>query len=281
MNYGTVTPEDMQALRPEWTFNFVPTSQDLNLLITDEIITLIQQRAEEDRPAVIITPVGPLDYTVLADACNAAGVSCRNLVAFCMDEYCDEDGDAVPLTHPLSFRRYVRDSLFLRLSPELRPPEEQIIFPDPKHPEKVQEQINHFGGVDIMYGGMGINGHLAFNEPPERDAPGSAEDVRNSDTRVVTISREGMTQMAMGGTAGDWDIIPCTAVTVGMRQLLSARRLHLTFMRTWHAGVLRRALFGPVTPRVPGSFVQEHPNVTVTMTESASRVPLLNVTQKK
>jgi glucosamine-6-phosphate deaminase len=65
-----------------------------------------------------------------------------------------------------------------------------------------------------------------------------------------------------------------------MHELLMSKRIHLTFMRSWHAGVLRRALFGPVTGACPGSFVQEHPNVEVTLTDLAAAVPMLHVAQR-
>jgi glucosamine-6-phosphate deaminase len=86
--------------------------------------------------------------------------------------------------------------------------------------------------------------------------------------------------MCMGGTDGNWEILPSRAVTLGMYELLLSRRIHLTFMRSWHAGVLRRALFGPVTGRFPGSFIQEHPEVAVTLTELAAQRPVLQVRQR-
>jgi glucosamine-6-phosphate deaminase len=63
-----------------------------------------------------------------------------------------------------------------------------------------------------------------------------------------------------------------------MYELLLSKKIHLTFMRDWHAGVLRQALFGPVTGRFPSSFIQQHGNVEVTVTELAARLPLINVT---
>ncbi len=83
----------------------------------------------------------------------------------------------------------------------------------------------------------------------------------------------------MGGVDGNWDILPRRAITLGMYELLMSKKIHLTFMRSWHAGVLRRALFGPVTGACPGSFVQEHPQVEVTVTRLAARVPSCNVAQ--
>jgi glucosamine-6-phosphate deaminase len=126
---------------------------------------------------------------------------------------------------------------------------------------------------------MGITGHFAFNDPPEPGEPVIDDEVRSSRTRRLTISRESATQMAMGGVSGNWDILPRRAVTLGMYELLLSKRIHLTFMRDWHAGVLRRALFGPVTGRCPGSFLQEHPHVAVTVTRLAAKVPLCHVAQ--
>lgn len=64
-----------------------------------------------------------------------------------------------------------------------------------------------------------------------------------------------------------------------MYELSRSKMIHLTFMQSWHAGVLCRALFGPVTGRCPGSLIQNHPNVKVTLTELAAKLPLTNVAQ--
>jgi glucosamine-6-phosphate deaminase len=86
-------------------------------------------------------------------------------------------------------------------------------------------------------------------------------------------------QMAMGGTNGNLEILPRRAVTLGMYEMLKSKRIHLTFMRRWHAGLWRRALLGEVSSSFPGSLVQEHPNYKVIITELAAAPPLLNVAQ--
>jgi hypothetical protein len=65
-----------------------------------------------------------------------------------------------------------------------------------------------------------------------------------------------------------------------MYELLLSKKIHLTFMRSWHAGVLRRALFGPVSVDCPGSLVQTHHNVEVTVTDLAAAPPLIHVAQR-
>jgi glucosamine-6-phosphate deaminase len=87
-------------------------------------------------------------------------------------------------------------------------------------------------------------------------------------------------QMAMGGTDGVLDIIPRHAITIGMQELLAVKRFHLTFMRSWHAGLWRRAVFGEVSSSFPGSLIQLHPNVGITMTAQAAAVPRTNTSQE-
>ncbi len=197
-----------------------------------------------------------------------------------MDEYLEEDDTLVPLGHPLSFRRFMETTFFSLLPDDVRPLPENIIFPDPDNPGRVTELLDSIGGADICWAGFGITGHVAFNDPPQMTGePTDLESFRGCRTRKVTICPVSMAQMAMGGTNGNMEAIPSRAVTVGMHELVQAKRFRLTFMRNWHAGLWRRALLGPVTSAFPGSLLQEHPDLTVTMTELAAAVPLVNTAQ--
>jgi glucosamine-6-phosphate deaminase len=133
--------------------------------------------------------------------------------------------------------------------------------------------------VDLCFAGVGITGHVAFNDPPEaHEVDKDLTWVRSSPARIVTISRESTAQMALGGTHGNWTIIPRRACTLGMREILASRRICLAGMRSWHAGTVRRALFGPVSRDCPASLLQEHPGVEVLVTELAAEPPLVRVT---
>lgn len=81
-----------------------------------------------------------------------------------MDEYLDDDKKWVPETHPLSFRGFMNRTVYSQIDPELVMPEEQRVFPDPENVEYIPQLIEKLGGVDICFGGIGINGHVAFNE---------------------------------------------------------------------------------------------------------------------
>jgi len=279
MNFYELEFSQFSRHRP-WRFNLVQDVDELNRAVAREAVDAIAAAGRAGRQILIIMPVGPLDYAHWAELCNTENISCAPLVGLTMDEYLlDGSDDYVPSDHPLSFRRFVQTSLIDRLEPSLRPDPANIHIPSPREPARTTELVESFGGADLCYGGCGITGHFAFNDPPEPGEPCDDHAVRGSRTRCLTITRESQTQMCMGGTNGNWAVIPSRAVTLGMYELLMSRKIHLTFMRSWHAGVLRRVLFGPVTGGCPGSFVQQHSNVEVTLTQLAARLPILNVTQ--
>jgi glucosamine-6-phosphate deaminase len=109
--------------------------------------------------------------------------------------------------------------------------------------------------------------------------PEDLESFRNCKTRKVTICPMSTAQMAIGGTNGNLDILPVRAVTVGMYELIKSKTFHLVFMRSWHAGLWRKAMFGPVTSAFPGSLLQNHPDLSITMTELAAKPPMVNTAQ--
>jgi glucosamine-6-phosphate deaminase len=258
----------------------VPSAAGLHQRVAEEFADLLEAAADANRMLTVICPVGPLDYSRIAREINRRGLSCEGLRTINMDEYLDKDERLIPRSHPLSFRRFMEETFFAHLPAKKRPAPENIIFPDPEHPEQVTEMIDDIGGADICWAGFGITGHVAFNDPPHMTGePDDLESFRQCRTRKVTICPMSTAQMAMGGTNGNMEILPTRAVTVGMYEMLKSKRFHLTFMRNWHAGLWRRALLGPVTAAFPGSLLQEHANLTVTMTALAAAPPVVNTAQ--
>lgn len=252
----------------------------LNRAVAAEFADALEQKQGAGELLTVIAPVGPLDYSYFAAEVKRRSLSCRHLRTINMDEYLDEQDRLISVEHPLSFRRFMEQTFFSRLDRDQRPEPENIIFPDPDRPQAVTELIDRIGGADICWGGLGITGHFAFNDPPAM--LGEAQDLesfRNCKTRKLTISPMSRAQMAMGGTNGNLEILPERAITIGMYEMLKSKRVRLTFMRSWHAGLWRRALLGEVSSSFPGSLIQEHPNYSIIMTELAAAAPLLNVSQ--
>ena len=275
-NYYAIRPEEFSQ-HSRFKFNLVKTHADLCQLVARELVDLIKANSAAGTMTKVILPVGPLDYRPFAELCNQEGVRCESLVIFSMDEYANADGTAVSVEHPLSFRAFYQRNLLDLLDASNKLPPDQLILPDPQNLDLTRQKLAQYAPVDVCYGGFGINGHIAFNSPPLEET--DLETFHNTSVRMVQPREGDVVQMAIGGTAGNLEIIPPKAATLGMKELLGARRMHLTFMRSWHAGVLRRGLFGPITPSFPGSLVQLHPDVTVSVTEIAAQVPPFSILQ--
>ena len=109
-----------------------------------------------------------------------------------MDEYLTPDGKRfIAKTDTLSFRAHMDRGFYGRLDAEFRPPESARHFPDPLKPEATGALIDALGGVDVCFGGVGITGHLAFNDPPE---PGETVERggfrRAADARRAAFARD-------------------------------------------------------------------------------------------
>lgn len=276
IDYYAIRAEEF-ALYSRFKFNLLGSHADLCNFFARELVDLIKFNSARGEMTKVILPVGPLDYQAFAELCNREAVSCESLVVFSMDEYADANGKAISVDHPLSFRAFYQHNLLDFLDSKFMLPPDQLILPDPANLELVRQKLAQYAPIDVCYGGFGINGHFAFNSPPLEET--DLETFRNTTVRIVQPREGDVVQMAMGGTAGNLEIIPPKAATLGMKELLSARHMHLTFMRSWHAGVLRRGLFGPITPSFPGSLVQLHPNVTVSVTAIAAQLPPFSLLQ--
>lgn len=224
---------------------------------------------------VFIIPVGPVgQYDLWAERCNSEGVGLHDLVLINMDEYLTDDGhDFIPLTDPLSFRKHMQAHFFAKLAPELAPPPEQLLFPHPKDPNAVPRAIENYGGCDVCFGGIGITGHVAFNDPPEPGETISLEAFKELPTRVIRLSRETRLINSITTSRGNIDRIPELAVTVGMKEILESRKVRIYMNRTWQSAIVRKILHGPVTSAVPASLLQEHPEVRFTIAEYVADIP--------
>lgn len=217
----------------------------------------------------MIVPVGPVgQYPLLADRARAAGVPLDRLTLFVMDEYLTDEGAWIPEHDPLSFRAHIRRNLLEHLPEEMRP---EVVVPDPADPGAVGRRIAEIGGLDASYAGVGITGHLAFNEPmPGCDNPDYFADLP---TRIVPLLPETRLINSVTASRGNLARIPRMAVTVGMREILQAKRLRIFMNRHWQCAAIRRLGFGPITAAFPASLAQTHDNWSLHLVEEVLNPP--------
>ena len=246
--------------------------------LAEEMVAEFEKAAAGDKIVSFIMPVGPTQpYRLMAEKINYRSLSLKNVRFFFMDEYVDDEKDElIPKTHPLSFRGQIGALLVDRIRPELMMPEDQIIFPTPENIRELPRMIEEAGGIEVCYGGIGIHGHVAFNEP----APG----VKDSDPRILEINEFTRTIDATrhSGVGGNLENFPHRAITMGMRQCLEARRMLLmtrnetpTFL--WANTILRIAALGQPGDDYPVTHARNHKNLLIVSDYASAARPKFNI----
>ncbi|MEZ5400622.1 MAG: hypothetical protein R2729_13200 [Bryobacteraceae bacterium] len=267
-------PVDELRARARVRFRLLP---DIAAVIEDFAASMaaeIRDRNARGEPARLILPVGPVaQYPILVETTNRERISWRNVHVFQMDEWLDWQGRPVGAAHPLSFEGFLRRVLFDAIDPDLRMPESQYHMPDPFRPDAISESLDAAGGADVCYGGIGYHGHVAFNEPPlSRWHRVTVDQLRESKTRVVALGADSIVVQSIGCAGGDPEAIPPMAVTMGMRDILAARRIRLYCAGgERHRAVFRRAVAGDVCVEYPVTLVQGHSDAEVVTDEATAR----------
>lgn len=238
------------------------TDNDVNLDMALDMLSVIIKNNEAGKRTVFIVPVGPTkQYPMLAAMVNKLNISLKNTWFFNMDEYLIAPDQAIDPNHFLSFKRRMNDEFYSQVRSDLVMPESQRLFPEPGKEKAFDDLLESLGGADVCYGGVGINGHIAFNESAQANDPITAEEFSNLPSRVLPISTE---TIAINGAAylrGDIAAMPRWCITTGMKQILSAKRIYLSLGAAWHPGILKRVLFEKPQPQIPATLLKNHGNV--------------------
>jgi len=252
----------------------VETDIDLYYHIALALYLEIEKNNAAGKNSVFILPVGPVyQYRRFAWLCRLRPLDLSRVYCFFMDEYLDDSGRRIPRDHPLSFRGFIQRELLDLMPAEMNLKNEQVLFPDPEDPSAYDRKLQELGQADICFAGVGINGHLAFNEPPEPGEEIGAEAFKALPTRVLKLSRETITINSYTALRGAFERVPTRAVTIGYRQIFSSKRVRAYLNRPWQRSVVRKLLFGDITPRFPASLLRDHSDTRLVMTREVAVKP--------
>ena len=273
-NYNLIKPEDL-GKGSSIKLDVSMTEVDIYWKVAIEVLSLIQENNDKGEPTVMVVPYGPLGpYFRLAELVNKYRISLKNCVFINMDEYLKDDKTYLDKNDPLSFRGGMDRIFYSVVDEELNVLPENRIFPEPGNEGKVMEIIEKYGKLDMVFGGVGINGHYAFNEPPEPGEICTNEEFANRATRVLKISRETKTINAYMNCGADLDAIPEYCITVGMKEMMLAKKVIMIMPRDWNAGALRKILHGEITAKVPCSLFRNHKDATIYTLVEATKCPI-------
>ena len=228
----------------------VADEQALAVRAADIICSMV--RAKPD--AIFGLPTGNtplLTYAAIARRVHAGEAAFSAAAAYAVDEFAGVAW-STPGTNSMFFREHLRVPLPLHL-------------PDPMAPDLYAEiaafarRIRDGGGFDLCVLGIGTNGHVAFNEP------GSAKDSR---ARVVELTNETRAQHA--ADFGSVEAVPARGMTLGVADLLESNQVLVMAQGADKAAIVRAAIEGDETPRVPASLLRVHPGLAWLLDQAAA-----------
>ena len=246
--------------------------------LAEEMVQEFEKAAKGDRIVSFIMPVGPTQpYRLMAEKINYRQISLKNVRFFFMDEYVDDEKDRlIPKSNPLSFRGQIGPLLFDRIRPDLLMPKSQVIFPTPENVKDLPKMIKDAGGIEVCYGGIGIHGHVAFNEPGPGVAKSNPRSLDINDfTRTIDATRH-------PGVGGNLENFPRRAITMGMKQCIEARKILVmtrneTPFLNWANTIVRIAALGRPGDDYPVTHMRHHKNLRIVTDRNTLKKPKFNI----
>mgnify|MGYP000030376075 CR=1 FL=1 len=199
------------------------------------------------------TPVGI--YKQLIEWYNKGDLDFSRVKTANLDEY-----KGLTKVNDQSYYHFMQENLFCHVNIE----EKNTNIPDGTEPDaqkeaaRYEEAIQNLGGIDLQLLGLGHNGHIGFNEP---------SDIFPKDTHIVDLQES--TIEANQRFFESIDQVPKQAYTMGIGTIMGAKKILLVVSGGDKADILHEVIKGPVTPRVPASILQLHPDVIIVADEAA------------
>jgi len=220
-----------------------------------------RQAGERSSPPFVLglptgsSPIGT--YRELARLCEKGKVSFKNVVTFNMDEYV-----GLPEADPQSYHSFMREKLFSKI--DIPPSNVNILDGNAEDLEaecaRYEEKMRDLGGIDLFFGGVGADGHIAFNEPGSSLA---------SRTRVKTLTMD-TKQMNSRFFGGDPAKVPSTALTVGVGTIMDSREVLILVSGHNKARALGHAIEEGVNHLWTVSCLQLHPKGVIVADEDST-----------
>lgn len=216
---------------------------------------LIRKSIAAKGHASIIVATGTSQLEML-QALTEEDVDWSQVTCFHLDEYL-----GIPITHPASFRKYLKE----RVAEKIRPKIFHYIDADADATAECSRlgKLIEASPVDVAFVGIGENGHLAFNDPP-------ADFDTEEPYLVVALDKACRSQQVNEGWFATLADVPTHAISMSIRQIMKSRSIVCTVPDKRKAPAVAAVVDGPVTPDVPASILQKHPDATLFLDEESS-----------
>ena len=230
------------------------TSDDLARNVAQVVAAIIRDRGARGQQAVLGLPTGSTPvglYRELVRMHRDEGLDFSHVVVFVLNEFYGIQPDQAQ-SHHRWMREHLLDHVNV-LPANIHIPGGTVPLAQVEaHCREFEAAIDQAGGIDVLILGIGSNGHIGSNEP----FPGVS-----GRTRLCTL--DPVTRRALASDFfGEWNV-PTQAITMGLGTIFDARKVLLLALGEHKASIIREVAEGPVSPRVPASYLQEHTDATV------------------
>ncbi len=196
-------------------------------------------------------------YDELINAYKAGKLDFSNMTTFNLDEYYP-----IKKSDNQSYDYFMKDKLFNHINVNM----DKLNIPNGEAADPAEEckryddLINSIGGVDLQVLGIGLNGHIAFNEPAKTFSRG---------TNLIDLTPS--TIEANSRFFSSYDEVPKRALTMGIKNIMQAKEILLIASGEAKADIIAQTIFGEITPEVPSSVLQLHQNVTFVLDKACGK----------
>ena len=216
----------------------------------------IRSAIERRGTARIIAATGASQFEFLESLIRAPEIDWGRVEMFHLDEYL-----GLPITHPASFRKYLRERLIDRVHIK-----EFHLLDGEVDPAKVIAQVGaeiRKAPIDVAFVGIGENGHLAFNDPPA--------DFETDEAYIVVELDDDCRRQQLGeGWFKSLEEVPKRALSMTVRQVLKAKEIICVVPDSRKAAAVKKCFEGEISPMHPASILRTHPDCNVYLDENSA-----------
>lgn len=211
---------------------------------------IIELQKKLKRNVNLVLATGHTMVGFLDELSKVKGIDWKRVNAFHLDEY-----KGLDIEHPCSYAYFLTENLFSKVDI----PEKNIHLISEIGKKDYMNILRRKGRADITMLGIGMDGHLAFNEPPNYSG-------FDSKMQEVKLTKETIDS--------NIDLYPEIkenpyAITMGMADIMESKKLFFLANKAKKAHIVKKALTGPVTEEVPASILQKHENVEIILDKAA------------
>lgn len=232
------------------------SAEQLGIESADRGAQVIQSAIAERGAANIIVATGVSQFATIAALIGEPDVDWTKVTGFHLDEYI-----GLPMSHPASFRGYLQARLVDRVNfREFHYIDGEV---DPQVECRRLNEIIRKHPIDVAFVGIGENSHLAFNDPPA--------DFETDEPYIVVELDDACRRQQLGeGWFPTFEDVPKSAISMSVRQILKSKMIVCCALDDRKAAAVSASIEGPVTPDVPASILQQHPDTVMYLDRAAA-----------